>query len=103
MTLLQRDQAAGDGDFQSRVRCSMLYHAHYVLTTAPTDTAAGFARSVMGNPTTWTSVFSFAVAAINLKTGSGDPDDPMSSDADLESAVGYAWADLQPPEPPAVP
>lgn len=99
-SLLLRDQTAGSGEWISRTRAALLYHAHYRFQQGPSETEAGFIRSVFTDPVGWSQRFAFVTAAIVDGIGDIDPNkDPEKADEILRQGVAVAWDEVKPPEP----
>lgn len=99
-SLLLRDQTAGSGEWISRTRAALLYHAHYRFQQGPSETEAGFIRAVFTDPVGWSQRFAYVAAAIADGVGDIDPAKaPEKADAVLAQAVAVAWDEIKPPEP----
>lgn len=99
-SLLLRDQTAGSGEWISRTRAALLYHAHYRFQQTPGDAEAGFIRAVATDPEAWARRFAFYTAAIVDGIGDVDPSkDPDKADEILRQGVAVAWDEIKPPEP----
>lgn len=100
-SLHDRDQTASSGEWISRTRAALLYHAHARAQQVDAHSAeAGFVRSVATDPVGWSTRFAFFTAAI--VDGIGDVDaakDPEKADEILRQGVAVAWDEIKPPEP----
>ena len=100
MSLYLRDQTASSGEWISRTRAALLYHAHArAQQVDPYSAEAGFVRSVANDPVAWSQRFAFFTAAIVDGIGDIDPaKDPEKADEVLRQGVAVAWDQIKPPE-----